>query len=257
MESNLMYLSSYICDITPVIISLANNAEKKGWAESHAGNFSIRCPGIKPPEQSCREILLDFPIPELNHETILLKKTGVRFRDCQHLQENSYGILHITKGGTKYQVWHGDTAETPFLPSTEWLTHLLIHQAILQNNLPDYALFHTHPTELIAITHRMDENKESLMNQIMQTMHSEYERYYPYGIGFLDQIQPGSLSLAEQTSKKILKQPLVLWKNHGSFSIGKDLHDAFDLVELANKIAQLFLMIYPGKTFQEIGSSIE
>ncbi len=86
----------------------------------------------------------------------------------------------------------------------------------------------------------------------MQTMHSEYQRYYPHGIGLLDRIKPGSISLAEQTSRKIVKQPLVLWKNHGSFSIGKDLHDAFDLVELANKIAQIFLLIYPGKTFQEI-----
>lgn len=252
MDAHLIYLSSYICDITPVIISLANHAEKKGWAESHAGNFSIRCPGIKPPEQPCREVSLDFPLPELNHQTILLKKTGVRFRDCQLLEENSYGILHFTDNGSKYQVWHGDTDNSVFLPSTEWLTHLMIHQTILQNNLPYYALFHTHPTELIAITHRMDENQEPLMNQIMQTMHSEYQRYYPHGIGLLDRIQPGSLSLAEQTSRKIVKQPLVLWKNHGSFSIGSDLQVAFDLVELANKIAQLFLLIYPGKTFQEI-----
>jgi len=252
MESPRMYLSSYICDITPDILSLANHAEKKGWAESHAGNFSIRCPGIKPPEQSCREVSLEFPIPELGGETILMKKAGVRFRDCERLQENSFGILHFDPNGSAYQVWHGDTNASMFVASSEWLTHLLIHQTIILNNLSIYALFHTHPTELIAITHRMEEHQEPLMNSVMNALHTEFQQLYPQGIGFLGRIKPGTLSLAEQTSRKIIRQPLVIWKNHGSISIGNDLHEAFDLVDLANKIAQLYLMIYPGKSFQEI-----
>lgn len=246
------YLSSYIHDITPTIVTLAKNAEKKGWAECHAGNFSIRCPGIKLPEQPGREVKLEFAIPEISHQTILIKRSGVRFRDCEQLQEQSFGIIHFNEDGSKYEVWHGDNEEGLFVASTEFLSHLLIHQAIIRNHLPFFALFHTHPTELIAFTHCIDENQEMLMNQTMQKLHTEFEKFYPNGIGVLDILKPGSISLAEQTSRKIIRQSLVLWKNHGSFSIGKDLQDAFDMVELANKIAQIYLMVYPGKTITDV-----
>lgn len=252
METDLQYLSSYIHDITPWIVALAKNAEKKGWAECHAGNFSIRCPGIKPPEHTTRQVKLDFPIPEISHQTILIKRTGVRFRDCEQLQENSFGILHFNANGSQYEVWHGDHDEEIFIASTEFLSHLLIHQAIIHHQLPFFALFHTHPTELMAFTHRLEVNQEALMNQTMKTLHTEFERFYPNGIGLLDVLKPGSLSLAEQTSRKIVRQSLVLWKNHGSFSIGKDLQEAFDLVELANKVAQIYCLVYPGKSITEI-----
>ncbi|WP_457611682.1 L-fuculose phosphate aldolase [Methanocaldococcus sp.] len=59
-------------------------------------------------------------------------------------------------------------------------------------------------------------------------------------IDYVDFIQPGSLELAEEVSKK--EGDIIILKNHGIISLGKDLKEAYIKVEVLEEQAKLNLL---------------
>lgn len=61
--------------------------------------------------------------------------------------------------------------------------------------------------------------------------------YYINNIEYVDYKPMGSIQLAEEVSKKCQNSNVIIVKNHGLFTLGKNLVEAFERLELMERIA--------------------
>jgi rhamnulose-1-phosphate aldolase len=65
---------------------------------------------------------------------------------------------------------------------------------------------------------------------------------FPDGVGVLPWMLCGTNSIGEATAKKMEEFRLVVWGMHGIYGAGKDLDEAFGLIETVEKAAQLYML---------------
>ena len=194
-------------DIYNEIKEIAQFIQNKGWAERNAGNVSFR---------------LDF---EPNFE-IIISKSGSCFRDIvKHPENNCCEIKHQTP--------HTQN------PSSEFPTHLLIHSL---NKQGIRAIVHTHPTHLIAFSHKYTDYTKEQINTLLNTIMPEVSMYIPNGIGVVELFPPGSNELAEATKEEFKHHDIVIWKKHGCIAISDTLWGATDLIDIVDKAAYISLL---------------
>ena len=71
-------------------------------------------------------------------------------------------------------------------------------------------------------------------------MHPETIVMVPEGAGFLPYMLPGSPEIADATLKKFENHNVIVWEKHGCFAIGRDVFEAFDLIDTLDKSAQIY-----------------
>jgi rhamnulose-1-phosphate aldolase len=76
-------------------------------------------------------------------------------------------------------------------------------------------------------------------------MHTETAFFIPEGVGYVGMEIPGSQELAKATLKSLKNHKVVVWEKHGCLAVGKDVHDAFDRIDLMAKAARIYLMTQP------------
>jgi rhamnulose-1-phosphate aldolase len=103
------------------------------------------------------------------------------------------------------------------------------------------AIVHTHPHEVVALSHIKELKDESKLNDILLRMHTETAFFIPKGMGFIPFEVPGSQQMADATLKKLKKFDVVLWEKHGCMAIGDNVNQAFDRVDLMAKAANIYL----------------
>ena len=189
------------------IKEIAQFIQSKGWAERNAGNISYR---------------LDF---EPNFE-ILISKSGACFRDmAKQAEANCCKIQHMLP--------HTQN------PSSELPTHLLIHKL----NKPGIrAIVHTHPTHLIAFSHKYSTYSKEMINALLSSIMPEVSMYIPSGIGVVELYPPGSHELAKATEEEFKHHDIVIWKKHGCIAISDTLWGAVDLIDIVDKAAYISLL---------------
>ena len=104
------------------------------------------------------------------------------------------------------------------------------------------AILHTHPDELIALSHLESVRGSDSLNDILWRMHPETYPTIPDGIGFLPFEVPSSSSLESGTGELVREHSLILWEKHGVIYVGGDLFNGLDMIECANKSARLYLL---------------
>jgi rhamnulose-1-phosphate aldolase len=120
---------------------------------------------------------------------------------------------------------------------------LRLHEYLRETDAVEKVVLHTHPAELITLTHLPEYREEAALNQVLWCVHPEVKYNLPKGVGFVPYAVPGSEELAQATLKCFQRgYPLVLWEIHGSVSRAKMPMEAFDLVDIANKAASIALM---------------
>ena len=65
---------------------------------------------------------------------------------------------------------------------------------------------------------------------------------FPDGIGVLPWMLCGTNEIGEATAKKMEEFRIVIWGLHGLYGAGKDIDEAFGLVETVEKAAQLYMI---------------
>lgn len=65
----------------------------------------------------------------------------------------------------------------------------------------------------------------------------------------------GTNEIGEATAEKMKKYRLVVWTNHGIYGVGKDIDEAFGLIETVEKTAQLYMLTL-GHVVNEIGDDV-
>jgi rhamnulose-1-phosphate aldolase len=219
---------------------------EKGWAEGSGGNISVNVtefyPSIRMDFRTFPMIPLEVKYPAIAHQHIFITAKGSRMRNLANEMSTGLCLIKISKKGDSYQVLYEDP-EHPVFPSSELLSHLAIHNYMVKEAQGEKAIVHTHADELIALTHDKNLQNEARLNEILLKMHTETAFFMPEGIGYVGMEVPGSLELAKANLKSLKNHKVVLWEKHGCLAIGKDVHEAFDRIDMMAKAARIYLML--------------
>ena len=231
---------------------------QKGWAERNAGNVSIDVTEDVPKVEGAFKRFSDKSVssfPELAGSYFFITATGSRFRDVSRSPEENVLLVRITRELDGYELlWGGK--RPGIKPTSEFISHLKIHAMLRRKNLPQRVFLHTHPTHLIALSNIGQYTDENALNQLLWSMHPEVRVFLPEGVGFAPYRCPGSEDLADVTINALESHRVVLWEKHGAGAIGSDIKEAFDLLDMTNKAAEIFT-ICKSAGFQPRGLSDE
>jgi rhamnulose-1-phosphate aldolase len=233
--------------LLPFLEELNSTADllfKKGWAEKNAGNFSIRINDF--PQSfyslfSSEEISLEKNFPKLANTVILTKARGAYFRDIAKDSSLGCGLIHILANGASYNYYSLNDQQPIFQPTSEILSHLLLQEYLIEHKPSQCSILHTHPLELIIFSHLMKSNNEQELNSILSSMHVEVPYFLPQGIGFVPFKEPGSIELAKASLLALKKYSVLVWERHGCIATGSSVLEAFDLIDIMNKAAAIYI----------------
>ena len=228
------------------VASIGQLLFQKGWAEKNAGNLSwdvtdfVR---VKPRELKAAAFREHLHLPsEAAGRSFLVTGTGTRYRDIEKDPSGCLCILRPSEKGNGYHLlWGGE--KPGFGPTSELSSHLKMQHSLLKRGGQMKVVLHTHPNELIALTHLSATNNQEALNWALWGMIPEAKLFVPKGVGLVPYQLTGSEDLAEATVK-VLEQgyKVVMWEKHGALAVGKDPDEAFDLVDAMNKAATLYLL---------------
>lgn len=232
-------------DTNGIMTSIAGIASllwQKGWAERNGGNLSVNITASAAdwcvlPQLQLSDYELDRSFILLAGDVIYLTGTGTRMRDVAQQPVEKGCFIKVGIDGRRCEVW----AAPGICPSSELPSHFAIHE-LLKSDLRGFtAVLHTHPTELIALTHNRLFLDSSFLTKALWSMIPETRIFIQKGVGVLPYAMPGSNALAKLTLDALKKHDVVLWEKHGALSVGKDIADCFDNVDTLNKSAQIYV----------------
>ncbi|HUU53634.1 MAG TPA: rhamnulose-1-phosphate aldolase [Armatimonadota bacterium] len=241
---NALWLNPELARSIDEVGEVAGLLWQRGWAERNAGNISLdvteRLSGELQVE--CSSAALESSYPELAGRCLLVSGTGTRMRNLAAEPMQNASLVRISGDGASYRrVWGGE-GDTGFLPTSELPSHLRIHGALRRRDAPERAVVHTHPTELIALTHIAEYCDETTLNRVLWSMHPEVKICIPEGAGVVPYRRPGSEALAGATAEALGGHRVAIWEKHGAVAVGETASEAFDLIDTLNKSARIFLL---------------
>jgi rhamnulose-1-phosphate aldolase len=216
---------------------------QREWAERNGGNISVDITDMMGEvEMTSQERPLPKTMPNSCAGRIyFVKGTGQRIRE---LREPGYAgcILKINDRANGFFILWGGKAAEDFAPTSEFISHIKILEAKRAQGSADKSVVHTHPLELIALSHHPDICKSSeLFTHTCWKMLPEVRAFVPKGIGMIPYCLPSSEELADKTTASLLVNDVAIWEKHGATASGRDVLVAFDYIDVANKGAKLYL----------------
>ena len=228
------------------IAEIAGLISERGWAERNAGNVSVdvtdECRSREKSGVESPKVKTAKKYPELAERCFLVTATGSRFRDIAKRPEEHVFIARIADDLDGYHVI-SESGDGDGGPTSEFPSHLGIHAHLRRNDPTKKAVLHTHPDCLLALTHIRQYLAEDALNHLLWSMHPEMRIVMPDGVGVVPYGLPGSEDLADSTVKVLEKHRMVLWEKHGCVAVGQNVFDAFDLIDTANKSANVFFIV--------------
>ena len=227
------------------MIRTATNMYGHGWDERNGGNISLLLDDADvkeylDTERVLRTIPTGFSAPELDGRYFLVTGTGKYFKNVQYAPDVNLGIVRLTDGGTNADLIWGFTDGGVF--TSEFPAHMMSHVARLKVDPKNRVVMHCHPTNLLAMTFVHDLDERAFTRTLWQ-MCTECLVVFPDGVNVLPWMICGTNEIGEATAKKMETARLVVWAQHGLYGAGRDLDEAFGLIETAEKAAELWLKI--------------
>ena len=215
---------------------------QKGWAERNGGNITVNItefvdeeiaslPAIAPVQQ------IGKVLPYLQGKYFYAKGTGKRMRDLARWPMQNGSIIRICQDCASYEI----IADEPVMPTSELPSHLSLQNCLLETGSTYKATLHTHPIELVAMSHNRRFLQGDELTRVLWSMIPETLAFAPLGIGIIPYKIPGSIELADATLEQIKTHDVVLWEKHGTVAVGTDIMDAFDQTDVLCKAAQIYL----------------
>ena len=112
---------------------------------------------------------------------------------------------------------------------------------MLEQGSPYNATVHTHPIELVAMSHSEKFLQKDVLSHLLWSMIPETKAFCPLGLGVVRYELPSSAALAEATMRELEDYDVVLWEKHGVFAKGLDVMDAFDQIDVLVKSADIYV----------------
>lgn len=216
---------------------------QKGWAERNGGNITVNItehvddtmkslPPISDP------VAIGLILPNLKGCWFFCKGTNKRMRDLARRPMDNGSIIRITDDCSHYEI----VADNPVKPTSELPSHLAVHNYLIGKGSNYKASLHTHPIELVAMSHNPEFLKKDVLTNLLWSMIPETKAFCPRGLGIVPYMLPSSNELAEETIKAIGDNyDVVMWEKHGVFAVGDDIMEAFDMVDTLTKSAIIYM----------------
>lgn len=217
---------------------------EKGWAERNGGNITVNITdSLDQATKALPAIAGPFSIggltlPHLKGCFFFCKGTQKRMRDLAADPMANGSIIRICDDCASYEI----IAEQPVKPTSELASHLAVHNYLLAKGSPYRASLHTHPIELVALTHSKKWMEKDVATKMLWSMIPETKAFCPRGLGMVPYMMPSGNQLAEATIKVIDEDyDVVMWEKHGVFAVDTDIMAAFDQVDVLNKAALIYI----------------
>lgn len=224
------------------VAEVAGYLWQKGWAERNGGNITINVTQyaddhIKALPPLCDEIPLGRTMPHLKGTYFFCKGTNRRMRDLARWPMDNGSLIRITDDCSHYEI----IADKPVKPTSELASHLSIHNYLLSKGSDYKAVLHTHPIDLIAMTHNPAFMEKDKLTYLLWSMIPETRAFCPRGLGITSYQMPSTFELADATIEQLDEYDVVMWEKHGVVSVGENIMEAFDMVDTLSKAAQIYL----------------
>ena len=224
------------------VAEVAGYLWQNGWAERNGGNITVNITQWadaamqrQPPISDIKPI--GTTLPSLRGCYFFCKGTGKRMRDLARWPMENGSIIRILDDCANYVI----IADHPVQPTSELPSHLAVHNRLIEQQSPYKATIHTHPIEIVAMSHNREFLGKDVLTRLLWSMIPETKAFCPLGLGIVPYALPGSNALAEATLNELESYDVVLWEKHGVFAKGLDVLDAFDQIDVLSKSAKIYL----------------
>lgn len=239
------------------VCKTASNMYRLGWDERNGGNISVLLDEEQVKEyldidKVLREIPLGFDAKELVGKYFIVTGTGKYFKNVEGDPETNLGIIRIGADGKTAQLLWGYRDGGKF--TSELPAHLMTHATRLKIDPNHRVVMHTHPTYTICMS-AVVKTDDRVFTEKLWRNNTEAIVVFPDGVGVLPCMVCGTNEIGEATAEKMKKYRLVVWTNHGIYGVGKDIDEAFGLIETVEKTAQLYVLTL-GHVVNEIGDDV-
>ncbi len=224
------------------IAEVAGYLWQNGWAERNGGNITVNITDFVDDEIRQMEPISEVKaigqtLPHLKGQYFFCKGTGKRMRDLARWPMDNASVIRILDDCASYVI----IADKAVQPTSELPSHLAAHDRQLELGSGYKATVHTHPIELVAMSHNPKFMGHDVLTKLLWSMIPETKAFCPLGLGVVPYELPGSVTLAESTLRELENYDVVLWEKHGVFAKGKDVMDAFDQIDVLSKSAKIYV----------------
>lgn len=214
---------------------------EKGWAERNGGNIVVNVTEYI--DDELKSLSAIAPVVPMAQELqnlkgcwFFCKGTNRRMRDLARFPMENGSVIRICDDCRSYEI----VADNPVKPTSELASHLAIHSLMLKRGNGYKASLHTHPIELVALTHHRPFLEKDVLTRMLWSMIPETRAFCPKGLGIIPYEMPSSTALADATVAQLDEYDVVMWEKHGVCAVGPEIGEAFDQVDVLNKAALIY-----------------
>ena len=224
------------------VAEIAGYLWQNGWAERNGGNITVNITEFVDDEIRTLPAISEVKhigtvLPHLKGCYFYCKGTGKRMRDLARWPMENGSVIRILDDCESYVI----IADNAVQPTSELPSHLTVHNHLIEKGSNYKATVHTHPIELVAMSHNKEFLGKDVLTNILWSMIPETKAFCPLGLGIIPYTLPGSVELADATLKELDDYDVVLWEKHGVFAQGLDVMDAFDQIDVLSKSAKIYV----------------
>lgn len=224
------------------VAEVAGYLWQKGWAERNGGNITVNIThlvdgGMREMPPLGEPLPIGTVLPRLRGLYFYCKGTGKRMRDLARDPMCAGSIIRVCDDCASYEI----IADSPIKPTSELASHLSLQDYLIGSGSSYKATLHTHPIELVAMSHNPSFLDSKVLTRTLWSMIPETLAFAPLGIGVVPYNMPGSVELADATTALIKEYDVVLWEKHGTLAVGEDIIEAFDSTDVLNKAACIYM----------------
>ena len=159
-------------------------------------------------------------------------------RDLARWPMDNGSVIRILNDCAHYEI----IADKNVKPTSELPSHLSVHNYLIGKGSSYKASVHTHPIELVAMSHNPKFLEKDVLTRLLWSMIPETKAFCPRGLGIVPYMMPSTNELAEATIKAIDDNyDVVMWEKHGVFAVGENVMEAFDMIDVLNKSANIYM----------------
>lgn len=243
-------MSQSILDNRPALAKEVNDVAEvagylwqKGWAERNGGNITVNITdqvddAIRAMPAIAAPLAIGLTLPNLKGCYFYCKGTNRRMRDLARWPMDNGSIIRILDDCAHYEI----IADKNVKPTSELPSHLAVHNYLIGKGSTYKASVHTHPIELVAMSHNPKFLEKDVLTNILWSMIPETKAFCPRGLGIVPYMMPSTNELAEATIKTIDDNyDVVMWEKHGVFAVGENVMEAFDMIDTLVKSAIIYM----------------
>lgn len=153
------------------IAEVAGYLWQNGWAERNGGNITVNITKFvddeirqMPAISEVKQIGVTLPLLKGNY--FYCKGTGKRMRDLARWPMDNGSVIRILDDCASYVI----IADNPVQPTSELPSHLTVHNHLIEKGSAYNATVHTHPIELVAMSHNAAFLKKDVLTNILWSM---------------------------------------------------------------------------------------